>query len=722
MAGSVIRSARRGSTVSGRCATRTARPASATTDFTAPSPTRTRARATPVGVDIYSKKTYGNGNGYSWDPCRDGCGSKWNDGKNACLRDHPQGCYEGSPSIWYPKCKEGYKGVGLVCYQFCKAGYHDDGLTCRRDGMEMARANCRKENPGGCEDWGAMAYPKCRGGFHAFECCVCTPDCPAGMTDIGVSCQKNGSYGRGVGRVPVANVHGDHHHAGFPLFQHWPHWSSRAHQQMFVDWIRRAHDGGLNVMVVLAVNNHLLGEMLEGDEPKDDKGTADQQLDEIKSFIGRHSDFMALVLSPEDMRRAVREGKLAVIIGTEVDNFGNFNYANVVATDDTVKKEIQRLYAKKHVRYMFPVHFSDSKLGGVAVYEDMTNLASKFARSRPLPFDAPLPPGLLYDIEGSKDPLVTYRLGGDVVQPGVTNLGMALGRGVLTAIEQVPWPPAFDVIKCPIPRLGCLPQFSLMKNLALAPDPLIEKYAREKRGHINTKRLLPLGRTAIKEMMRLGIIVDIDHMSWKMADDVLAIADPLRIPVSSGHNGIRRGDNNENSRTPEQMAILNGLGSTLGLGWAGRTAGAYLDNFRFAMKTFKVKGKTMDGIGFTVGSDINGFEHMPHPRLPATAAADKKGLDPKITALWQTKVCYGDEKKVCPDGQKRALTQAGIRDSNRKWDYNKEGVAHIGLYPDIYQDLKNLGMDLDEREEFFGAAEAFARMWDNVELRKSSVR
>ena len=43
-------------------------------------------------------------------------------------------------------------------------------------------------------------YPKCRSGFKAFGCCVCTPQCPSGMTDIGVSCAKR-SYGRTAGKT-----------------------------------------------------------------------------------------------------------------------------------------------------------------------------------------------------------------------------------------------------------------------------------------------------------------------------------------------------------------------------------------------------------------------------------------------------------------------------------------------------------------------------------------
>jgi hypothetical protein len=56
------------------------------------------------------------------------------------------------------------------------------------------------------------------------------------------------------------------------------------------------------------------------------------------------------------------------------------------------------------------------------------------------------------------------------------------------------------------------------------------------------------------------------------------------------------------------------------------------------------------------------------------------------------------------------------------WDFNQEGLAHIGLYPDLFQDLKNLGMTFEERSEFFGAADAFARMWDQIDASKVAVR
>ena len=120
--------------------------------------------------------------------------------------------------LCYPKCQAGYVGVGPVCWKSCPPGYRDDGAFCAKpaaygrgagypwkfgDGLNLdgARARCEKENRQGCEKSGEIMYPKCREGFGAAGCCVCSPVCPGGFIDIGVSCTKP-SYGRGAGTVP----------------------------------------------------------------------------------------------------------------------------------------------------------------------------------------------------------------------------------------------------------------------------------------------------------------------------------------------------------------------------------------------------------------------------------------------------------------------------------------------------------------------------------------
>jgi len=121
--------------------------------------------------------------------------------------------------LCYPKCPAGYKGVGPVCWQSCPDGFRDDGAFCAKpeaygrgagypwkfgDGLndDGMIARCEADNGrGNCEKDGAVYYPKCRANFHKTGCCICSPDCPSGMPDIGVSCTKQTST-RNAGTVP----------------------------------------------------------------------------------------------------------------------------------------------------------------------------------------------------------------------------------------------------------------------------------------------------------------------------------------------------------------------------------------------------------------------------------------------------------------------------------------------------------------------------------------
>ncbi len=105
-------------------------------------------------------------------------------------------CPEGTEqngALCYPLCQEGYYGVGPVCWQSCPAGFTDTGVDCLKPssygrGAGYAlwhESECNHDNPQGCEKYGALYYPKCKDGFHNVGCCVCSPNCPSGWTDIG---------------------------------------------------------------------------------------------------------------------------------------------------------------------------------------------------------------------------------------------------------------------------------------------------------------------------------------------------------------------------------------------------------------------------------------------------------------------------------------------------------------------------------------------------------
>jgi len=129
---------------------------------------------------------------------------------------------EMNAGLCYAKCQAGYKGVGPACWQEpCPAGFRDDGTFCAKpqsydtgagypwkfgdkafDFDTGPRSRCEADNgKDNCYRSGDIWYPKCRTNFHKVGDLVCSPDCPSGMPDIGVSCTKK-SYGRSAG-VPI---------------------------------------------------------------------------------------------------------------------------------------------------------------------------------------------------------------------------------------------------------------------------------------------------------------------------------------------------------------------------------------------------------------------------------------------------------------------------------------------------------------------------------------
>ncbi|MFK7772512.1 MAG: hypothetical protein AB8F94_10240 [Saprospiraceae bacterium] len=135
--------------------------------------------------------------------------------------------------LCYKLCKTGYYGIGPICYKSgVPDGFRDDGLYLAKSAPygrgggypwligdppfkntgQMTR--CEKDHgKGNCEQDGALVYPKCKENHVKQGCCICSPECPPGYQDIGVSCKKP-SYGRGVGVVPTGCANGGQYNAG----------------------------------------------------------------------------------------------------------------------------------------------------------------------------------------------------------------------------------------------------------------------------------------------------------------------------------------------------------------------------------------------------------------------------------------------------------------------------------------------------------------------------
>jgi microsomal dipeptidase-like Zn-dependent dipeptidase len=491
----------------------------------------------------------------------------------------------------------------------------------------------------------------------------------------------------------TSNAHGDHAHPGSPGFLYWPHQTSKTHQQMWWEWVKRARDGGLRVMVALAVNSELLAEILNGDRPYDDMTVANLQIDETVRFVNNHRDFMEVAYSSADVRRIVGQGKLAVVLGIEVDQLGNFGKPGVRFDPVAVRAEIQRLHGKG-VRYVFPVHLIDNVFGGSAVYDMMFSFANKRANGRH------------YLIGHSVDSLITYNA---AALKGFEDVAITSLRATLEGIGQLPAPCFNDLFKCSPPpgKVVCCGSYQNIVN-AFAPSLDLEVYKVIPPGHVNALGLTPLGETAIREMMRLGMMIDVDHMSERSMTRAIEIAEgiPGYYPLMMGHNGLRErksnGDTNERSAPAALLGRMAKLGGILGVGTADITAKEFVANYESA---WRAMGKGSVGIG--IGTDVNGME-----RLPRRGGAN----DPSASDAF-----YRDFFRNSPVITSRQIT------GTRTWDYVRDGgVSHYGLLPEFIYDVRiqRKGQG-DEGEEVYNhlmqSADQFALSWERCEAAAARV-
>lgn len=63
---------------------------------------------------------------------------------------------------------------------------------------------------------------------------------------------------------------------------------------------------------------------------------------------------------------------------------------------------------------------------------------------------------------------------------------------------------------------------------------------------------------------------------------------------------------------------------------------------------------------------------------------------------------------------KKFKTTAAIANAsvNTGWDFNLDGLKHIGLYPDFLQDVRNDGVTWEQMTPLFNASEDYAQMWE----------
>ena len=518
--------------------------------------------------------------------------------------------------------------------------------------------------------------------------------------------------------------------SGYPDFTQWPSWNDRTHQHMWVEWIRRAWASGLRVMVALALNNRTIADAVSGqgassDIWPDDKASADLQVAETIAFVGRHSDFMQVAYSSADVDSIVRSNRIAVIVGAEIDHIGNFGTPNVpVPAEIGVRDEIDRLYSEG-VRYLFPIHLLDNAFGGTATYSWMFNASTMRESGHSWSL-------VCHSLSQGEDPRDQITASLPLAPQGFIDiLNSVLSDAGMAAAEQV--------------RLGGV----WIPPTAPPCNPNV--------GQRNTLGITPAGNVAINEMMRLGMLIDIDHMSsaaaeWTLAyaagalgpTQALGLVPPSGYPVMSGHNGVRDAttpgplcnlppplpngtpgqppcSTSERSLTANQYRIIANLHGMAGVGGAGLDAWQWVNLYNTIIATMG------PGVAVGFGTDSNGLERGNPPRAVCAQQNPPcvRYADPPVCGFPGFPSCASLPPWTQPANTLRSPTDGT---KAQPWNYNTDGVAHYGMLADFLMDIATLpapsGGTLSGQQVVANlnqGAEYFYQTWRKAEALSSAV-
>ena len=377
---------------------------------------------------------------------------------------------------------------------------------------------------------------------------------------------------------------------GSSTYHAWPRWNSTAHQQMYYRWLERAYKGGLRLMVMHTVNNAVVCRLPitrrraldspivspELPAPKwyncDDMYAVDLQLNAVKaleSFIDREDDgdldgdgWYRIVYSPYEARQAIREGKMAVVLGIEVDALFDC-YTSAQCDLQEIDSQLDDYYGKG-VRHMFPLHLYNNLYGSTAIYDELWPYTSPIGTGRFLS---------LQDCEASKAQLSGPLVGEDVIYN-------------------------FDLNAEPI-NSGIVNLFDLVRTASFGLIDLGAPFLDVATAHCNQEGLTAEGFHLLDSLMDLKVIIDIDHLSLIALDEALGMAIDRDYPVISGHTFLfdvpltQRGEldkQSEGHRTPKQIEIIRNLGgmiAPLNPRKAGSSTRDYVHMYRYAVDKMK---------------------------------------------------------------------------------------------------------------------------------------
>ncbi|MEV0749692.1 discoidin domain-containing protein (plasmid) [Streptomyces sp. NBC_00184] len=430
---------------------------------------------------------------------------------------------------------------------------------------------------------------------------------------------------------------GRHDPDGWPTFKDWPAHDSLTHQQNYYANIERAWRGGQRVLVNDLVTNGVICSVYFFKDRSCDEMTAirleakksyDMQAFIDKMYGGPGKGWFRIVTSSAQAREVVEQGKLAVVLGVETSE--PFGCKQILDIAQCSKEDIDRGLDELRelgVSSMFLCHKFDNALCGVR-----------------------------YD---------SGALGTAI------NVGQFLSTGTFWKTETCRGPQHDN----PIGNAVAAQAQKLLPSGVAVPA-----YASD--AQCNTRGLTGLGEYAVRGMMKRHMMLELDHMSVKAADQAFDVLESASYPgVISSHSWMDLG-------WTERLYKLGGFAAQYMSGSAAFSAEA--------ARTEALREKYQVGYGY--GTDMNGVGGWPAPR----------GGDVSNPVRYPFRSTDGGsviEKQTTGE---------------RTWDFNTDGAAHYGMVPDWIEDIRIVGGQ-GVVDDLFTGAESYLRTWGNAEKHKSGV-
>jgi hypothetical protein len=548
--------------------------------------------------------------------------------------------------------------------------------------------------------------------FHKFGITHALDDCarthgPMGSKDALAAAFENDTNG--------------HKTDGWPTFSEWPARDSLTHHAIYWKWIERAWKGGLRIVVNDLVENETLCKLQrnasgnpllncnEMNSAHNQIGTLYAMQDYVDAqYGGRGKGFFQIVLDPAAARAKIADGKLAVIIGLEVSNTLNckltynplrqkepyqedgsptensYGCSMDEAAPNGIRPQLLEMKALG-LRQMITIHEFDNAFGGNGIFNDLIlNLGSR-ENSGGIPVGTPTGPFSASPLPSPTGEFWTTYTCPNQTDPGFS--GYLWGNSGGTILKNIGLPvPAYT-------GQGGRPG----GTAAYYPNT----------NQCNARWLTPLGLYTYTQLMREGIIFDMDHLEIAMKSQALELAEAQSIPYPfvSTHGTFGGETNNQAGRNLKNGGFqYPSVGSVKG----------FLSDLK-ETRTLSDKVNNPNLFGFGFGTDTDGLSGQEGPRSNITPGKELKypfvlfsgapfDAIPEFANM-MSPVTFNQ-----PSERDAAM---GTGTNGKTWTQDLDGNAHYGMMSDFVQEMRLEGTPEDMRT-LFNSAEVYLQTWERT--------